>query len=121
MELRSVRLASCLRPSRFSLLASDFSLAIMYDIKQFKPALYFVLILGMTGFALAVESPGLWVLSVGVIALHAWLVKSGRFRPLPRVLANAVTLVALVFTWQILRERDGSAGTTPIVVIGQFL
>src|SRR5687768_10584983 len=92
----------------------------MYDIKQFKPALYFVLVLGMTGFALAVESPGMWVLSVGVIALHAWLVKTGRFRPLPRILANAVTVVALLFTFQVLRNREG-AGSTPIIVIGEFL
>ena len=39
----------------------------MYDIKQFKPALYLVLFLGMSGFAMAVESPGLWMLSVGTL------------------------------------------------------
>jgi len=31
----------------------------MYDIKQFKPALYLVLVMGMSGFALAVEAPAL--------------------------------------------------------------
>src|SRR3954467_8665421 len=88
----------------------------MYDIKQFKPALYFVLFLGMTGFALAVEAPGLFVLSVGVLALHAWLVRTNRFRPLPRIVANAITLIALAYTFPALRSA-----VTPIITIGQFL
>ena len=36
----------------------------MYDIRQFKPALYTLLILGITGFALASQSGGLWVLAI---------------------------------------------------------
>jgi hypothetical protein len=88
----------------------------MYDIKQFKPALYLVLFLGMSGFALAVESPGLWILSVSVLGLHGWLMKSGRFRPLPRLVANAITLLALAFTFPALRSA-----VTPIVTIGEFL
>src|SRR5215207_6809428 len=92
----------------------------MYDIRQFKPALYVVLLLGMTGFAFAIESGGLWVLSVSVVALHAWLVRTGRYRPLPRLVANAVTLIALAFTFVVLRASEGGRGT-PIIVIGQFL
>jgi transglutaminase-like putative cysteine protease len=88
----------------------------MYDIKQFKRALYLVLFLGMTGFALAVEAPGLWVLSVSVLALQAWLVKTNRFRPLPRLVANIITLVALAYTFQAIRFA-----VTPIITIGQFL
>jgi Ca2+/Na+ antiporter len=88
----------------------------MYDIKQFKPALYFVLFLGMTGFSLAVEAPGLFVLSIAVLALHAWLVRTNRFRPLPRIVANAITLVALAYTFPALRSA-----VTPIITIGQFL
>jgi hypothetical protein len=88
----------------------------MYDIKQFKPALYLVLFLGMSGFALAVESPGLWVLSVSILALHGWLTRTKRFRPLPRVVANAITLLALAYTFPALRSA-----VTPIVTIGQFL
>ena len=88
----------------------------MYDIKQFKPAFYFVLFLGMSGFALAVESPGLWVLSVSVLGLHGWLSRTKRFRPLPRFVANAITLLALAYTFPALRSA-----TTPIVTIGQFL
>src|SRR5258706_2350420 len=88
----------------------------MYYIKQFKPALYLVLFLGMTGFALAVEAPALWLLSVGVLGLHGWLVKSNRFRPLPRLIANAITLIALAYTFPALRSA-----VTPIITIGQFL
>jgi transglutaminase-like putative cysteine protease len=88
----------------------------MYDIKQFLPALYFVLVLGLTAFALAVESPGLWVLGGSAMAVHGWLLKTKRFRPLPRMVANAITLVALLVTFQAIRSA-----TTPIITIGQFL
>ncbi len=88
----------------------------MYDIKQFKPALYLVLFLGMTGFALAVEAPGLWLLSVGVLSLHGWLNRTNRFRPLPRLIANVITLIALLYTFPALRSA-----VTPIITIGQFL
>src|SRR5690349_6811806 len=88
----------------------------MYDIKQFRPALYFVLVLGMTGFSMAVEAPGLWVLAAAGLGLHVWLVKSGRFRPLPRWVANAITVLALLVTFQAVRTAS-----TPIVTIGQFL
>ena len=89
----------------------------MYDIRQFKPCLYVLLIMGMTGFALAAQSPGVWVLSVGGLLLNAWLVKTGRFAPFPRWLANGITILALVYAFVVFRR--GSAA--PILVIGQFL
>ena len=89
----------------------------MYDIKQFRPALYLLLFMGMTGFALAAESAGLWILGIGAIVIHAWLIKSGRFKPLPRLLANAITLTALFFAFVAVR----ASGSTPILTIGQFL
>lgn len=89
----------------------------MYDIRQFKPALYLLLFLGMSAFALAIETPGLWLLAVSVLGLHGWLVKTGRFRPFPRLIANLITLVALVYTFEALR----SAAPPPIITIGQFL
>jgi len=79
--------------------------------------LYFLLLLGVTGFCVAAEQPGLWVLIVGGIAIHAALVKTGRFRPMPRLLANILTLAALAYI--ILQLRANT--TTPIVTIGQFL
>ena len=88
----------------------------MYDIRQFRPALYALLILGFSGFALAAPAPGLWVLSVGAVLLNAWLIRRGYFSPLPRLLANLVTLLALLYI--VLEVRVGG---TPILVIGQFL
>src|SRR5438067_10618085 len=89
----------------------------MYDIRQFKPALYVLLLLGMTGFALAAEWPGLWVLAVGGILLNAWLVKTNRFTPMPRFLASIVTLIAFVYIADLVLH----SATTPILIIGQFL
>jgi protein-glutamine gamma-glutamyltransferase len=89
----------------------------MYDIRQFKPSLYLLLVMGMSGFALAAQSPGIWILSVAGILLNAWLVKTDRFRPLPRLVANLITVVALLWAFQALRR----GGPAPIIVIGQFL
>ena len=88
----------------------------MYDIKQFRPALYFVLALGITGFSMAVEAPALWVLAGAGVGLHVWLTKTGRFRPLPRWVANVITVLALLLTFQAVRSAS-----TPIVTIDQFL
>src|SRR5580765_7549314 len=89
----------------------------MYDIRQFKPSLYLLLVMGMSGFALAAQSPGIWILSVAGILLNAWLVKTDRFRPLPRLVANLITVVALLWAFQALRR----GGPAAIIVIGQFL
>ena len=88
----------------------------MYDIRQFRPALYTLLILGMSGFALAAQSPGLWVLSVGAILLNGWLIKLGYFHPLPRLLANLITLLALLYiVYEVLSpasRRSWSSGNS---------
>ncbi|HWP39977.1 MAG TPA: hypothetical protein VNL70_03550, partial [Tepidisphaeraceae bacterium] len=67
----------------------------MYDIRQFRPALYALLLLGISGFALASQSPGVWILSVGAILANAWLIRTGRFAPMPRLVANLVTVTGL--------------------------
>jgi len=90
----------------------------MYDIRQFKPALYTLLILGITGFALASQSGGLWVLAIGAVLLNGWLVKHNLFRPMPRLLANLVTIVALGYV--VMLVISGRVAT-PILVVGQFL
>jgi transglutaminase-like putative cysteine protease len=89
----------------------------MYDVRQFKPTLYFLLLLGVTGFALAAQTPGLWVVATGGILLNAWLVKTRRFTPMSRILANIVTLAALGLVT--LEVRAGDA--TPILTVGQFI
>jgi hypothetical protein len=89
----------------------------MYDIRQFKPALYALLLLGVSGFALAAQWPGLWVLAVGGVMLNAWLVKTGRFTPMPRFLASIVTIIAFIYIADLVLHSQ----TTPILIIGQFL
>ena len=89
----------------------------MYDIRQFKPALYLVLFLGISGFCFAAETPGLWALSMLALAVNAWLVWTGRFTPFPRWVANAGTLLAAGF----VLVRVLSDGGPPLLLIGQFL
>ena len=89
----------------------------MYDIRQFRATLYILLVLGVTGFAIAAQAPALWILATGGIAFNAWLVKNKRFKPMSRILANFVTLVALVIVT--LEVKAGDA--TPILTVGQFI
>jgi transglutaminase-like putative cysteine protease len=89
----------------------------MFDIQQFRTTLYFLLILGVTGFALAAQAPGMWILATGGILVNAWLVKTGRFTSMPRILANVVTLAALLLAAQQMRSGD----TTPILTVGNFI
>jgi transglutaminase-like putative cysteine protease len=88
----------------------------MYDIRQFRPVLYGLLLLGMTGFAVAAGGVGWWLLGAGGVVVHAVLVKRGAFRPIPRWAANLLTLaVALPFGLQLLREPY------PVLIVAKFL
>src|SRR5262245_21923884 len=89
----------------------------MYDIKQFRPTLYVLLFVGFTSFAIAAESPGIWLVSVGALALNAWLVHTNRFTPLPRWLANLTTILSLLY----VADKVAAAPAAPILTIGQFL
>ena len=89
----------------------------MYDIRQFKPTLYVLLFIGITGFSLAAEQPAVWFLATAGIALNAWLVHTDRFRPMPRYAANLVTVLA--FFYVALQVR--ALGPKAVLVIGEFL
>ena len=89
----------------------------MYNIRQFKPVLYALLLVGVTGFALAAQSPGLWVLGATGILLNLWLVYTNRFVPMPRLMANVVTLAATLYSARSMLVSGGAA----VMVIGQFL
>jgi Ca2+/Na+ antiporter len=89
----------------------------MYDIRQFKPTLYLLILMGMTGFALAADTPGLWLFAVGALVINVWLIKSRRFTPMPRWLANVLGVLALVLAGAQIRAGDN----TPIITIGEFL
>lgn len=89
----------------------------MYQVRQFKPALYLLVLLGITGFAIASQSPGLWLFAVVATLLNFWLVRTGQFKPMPRLVANATTILCIVLlTWMVR-----FSASTPILVIGQFL
>jgi len=89
----------------------------MYDIRHFHNVLWALLLLGFTGYAVAAETPGLWVLAVSGTLLNRWLVRRDSFRPLPRLAANLITLVFAV--WMVLRVR--AIPGPPIFAIGEFL
>lgn len=88
----------------------------MYDVRQFTPALYLLVLLGISGFALASESLGLWVACVALIVLNRAWVAGGRYRPIPRFLANALVVLAAAY----VAFRITGEGT-PVLIIGQFL
>ncbi len=88
----------------------------MYDIRQFRPTLYVLIAMGFTGFAIAIGAPLMWLLGMGFLIFNAWLIKHDRFKPLPRWVANGLTLIAAGYTaFEILRDPR------PIFPIGNFL
>jgi hypothetical protein len=89
----------------------------MYDIRQFKPTLYLVVMLGLTGFTVAAEEPLLWLLATAAVGINAWLVYRGKFTPMPRWVANIITLTSMAYVIQQVARMTG----TPILLIGQFL
>ena len=90
----------------------------MYDIRQFKSTVYLLVMLGITGFAVAAQEPELWVLAIAGVLLNAWLVLKKKFLPMPRWVASAITLVSMAYvTFQVWTL----SGTPPILRIGQFL
>ncbi|MFI5379276.1 MAG: DUF3488 and DUF4129 domain-containing transglutaminase family protein [Tepidisphaerales bacterium] len=92
----------------------------MYDSRHFKPSLYLVLLLGLSGFALGADAPGLWLFSITAALLNAWLVFTGRFKPLPRWLSSIVSVVAMVGV-AVLALGDLGQPRTILVHIGEFL
>ena len=89
----------------------------MYDIRQFRPILYLVLLLGLVGYALAMESGAYMVLGLGTILLNFWLTRNDNQRPLPRFMVTSVALFAGL--WSIL----GLVRQTmvPLMAISQWL
>src|SRR5271170_7642676 len=93
----------------------------MYDIKQFKPMLYVLILLGITGFAIAMESFGLWIVSMTLILINAWLVNTGQFKPVPGILINLALLLAFVYSIIAGYAYFTARTSTPILIVGQFL
>jgi Ca2+/Na+ antiporter len=89
----------------------------MYDIKQFLPSLYLVVLLGISGFCMAAESPGLWIFATAMVLTTAWLLKQKQYRSAPWPITLGIGIVGLIYTIDQVRTRAGS----PIIAVGQFL
>ncbi len=92
----------------------------MYDSRHFMPSLYLVLAIGLSGFALAADAPGIWLFSMIAGSLNAWLVFSGRFKPLPRWLSSVASVMSLLIV-AMLAFGDSGQPRTILVHIGEFL
>ncbi len=79
--------------------------------------LYALLALGIGGFGLASQSIGVFVFGLGGVALNIWLVRTGRFRPLPRIVANSITILSLL----LVARQVINSPSAPVLIIGQFL
>jgi hypothetical protein len=90
----------------------------MYDIRQFKPTLYLLMLLGIAGFALAVNSPAVLILGWGATFINAWLVRSGRFKPISRLLSNMILLGGVPL---VLIESMNASSNDEVVWIGQYI
>src|ERR1700722_5964310 len=93
----------------------------MYDTQQFKPMLSLLIFLGISGFALAMELPGLWIISVTLLLINAWLVKTDQFKPAPRILINLILLVAGAYALFAAYGFFVNPSGVPIIIVGQFL
>jgi transglutaminase-like putative cysteine protease len=88
-----------------------------YDVKQFRVSIYLLVLLGIAGYALAAQSPWILLLGVAGVLANAWLVRIGKFKSLPRPLANLITLTSVVY----IVHEVMTAGGTPVMIVGQFL
>jgi transglutaminase-like putative cysteine protease len=89
----------------------------MYEVREFKPALYVLILLGISGYALAAQAPILWTLATATVLANAWLVRTGRFVPWPRWIVNLITLAAFC----LMAMQIAQLGQRSALVIGQFL
>lgn len=89
----------------------------MYDIRQFRPAVYTVLLLSVAGYSIALESPLHFLAGASLILLNAWITRSGRALSMPRLLSSAIGL--LTGAWNAMGLLTGTM--TPLLAISQWL
>jgi transglutaminase-like putative cysteine protease len=89
----------------------------MNEIRRFRPLFYFLLVLGVSAYSWAAQEPGMWLFIVAAILANLALVRTGRFRPMPRFVSGVVTLFAffasVVLLWS---TREGV-----VTVVADFL
>lgn len=89
----------------------------MYDIRQFRPTFYLVLILALGGYGIALESWPHLIGGVFLVGLYAMLALRGSTFRVPRLLASALAI--LCGAWSLLALFRGAI--SPVVAISQWL
>lgn len=91
----------------------------MYDIRQFRPTLYLLISVGVTGFCLAARSPGLWMMGMLTIWAHLHL-KRGNPVPGWHLPSWAAAVAAMIFGLVTVRQFVSDPGSQ-LLVAGRFL
>jgi len=89
----------------------------VYDIRQFRPTFYLVLILALGGYGIALESLPHFLAGVLLAMLYALLVFRGVTFLIPRLVASALAVLSGV--WNLLGLVLGT--TSPMLAISQWL
>ncbi|HEX5242508.1 MAG TPA: transglutaminaseTgpA domain-containing protein, partial [Tepidisphaeraceae bacterium] len=90
----------------------------MQEVSQFKTTLYVVVLLGLAAFGIAAQAVGFWAVCSAAVILHIWLSGRGKFRPLPRMYANLITIGTLLY---VIRDYMVNETITPVLIVGEFL
>ena len=89
----------------------------MYNIRQFRPIFYAVLMLSVAGYGIALESMPHLVVGLILISLNAWVTRAGGFFAIPRWLASSVALLSGL--WGVAGVVQGTQ--TPMVAVSMWL
>lgn len=89
----------------------------MYDIRQFRPTFYLVMLLAFAAYGIALESPPHLAGGLLLLALHALLVFRGSTFQVPRRIASALAI--LTGAWSLLGLVRGSM--EPLLAVSQWL
>lgn len=91
----------------------------MYDIRQFRPTLYLLIAMGITGFCLAARSPGMWLLSVVGLVLH-YILRRGTAQPTWFLPSWGAAIAAMIFGIITVQQFVVDPGSQ-LLVAGRFL
>lgn len=89
----------------------------MYDIRQFRRTLYAVLLLGVVGYGIALDSLAHLVIGVTLVVLHIYVTRGQRRVAIPRFLAGAIALISGAWSAAGLIMTH----MTPLMAISQWL
>ena len=89
----------------------------MFDVRYFTRSLYVVLLLGLLGYSIALESPVHFLIGLIFVVAHAVLRWSGKSLIIPRPVASAIAVLA--GAWSLMGIKTGSA--TPLMAVSQWL